>query len=851
MSFLKNKKRYAYASMAIALVLGNIPAGMKVNALTSQDVGLEKVGTDSDLKRTEFEDAVKHPDADRSFTSIKIEQPDEITNDATYKATAIANNTYRLVSSLSDFISAWRDGSITYIEVEKDLPNTTFTNGERPNGASVIVQGNGHTVDLGNNTLKLGQIKSETTTTFNNIELKEDLTVGTSQTVSTSLINANGGIGTKLTVNLHDFNVSQSTVDSKTKGPINVIYGIGARVVLSGENTFKIAGSITHKAGSVEVANNASVKLERNPSDLFIGEFNFEKLPSGSVSKFSGLKMGDGSTNDASQYASTGNAPNAQPVSGNAEMVKTGDYVTWKLLNFGYFTRIGGYDSPAFTFGQSNTIDIPKIINGNMMTSGYGKEVVFNAGTTLDITQKLSSDYSPIQNSAGAIRFISPKTLHFAIETPGSLVKAGKIYYATSGSAMYITNSVIEGWTGTNARPKSPNFSSTFRELKVLDNGARVDGSNRTDTNLFGATTREFQTVATGVGEIKINYIDQNGNKVGDANYPLTDNVNFVGQSYNLATKEYALNQMPAGYKWAIDEQVPASAKADAQSGGDSTNANDNGDAFGQAGYAIVPRKGETYEYNIYVYTEGNPNITYTYVDPWNGQEIKSDKVTVGSEAVGTDNVPAHVGNTIDWTSKFYTETNVPTGYLYVPSSLLPSTVTQPTTTEVKDTTTPSNTFIYVYDPNYKGSIELSTVPNMDFGNQLISPETRGSVYPATFTDDLTVNDDRRDIKDGWHLSVQQTVPLTSTDGKTVVKNSLFFRNVDGGGLVPLDTGSDLVVYDYKNQDTLGVKEVVKPTSNWNKKSDGEGFYLKDSGKFREENYSTVLTWTLGAGPSA
>ena len=76
-------------------------------------------------------------------------------------------------------------------------------------------------------------------------------------------------------------------------------------------------------------------------------------------------------------------------------------------------------------------------------------------------------------------------------------------------------------------------------------------------------------------------------------------------------------------------------------------------------------REGEIYTYNIYVYSESNPNTTYTYVDPWTGLSFKSDKVTVGSEKVG-NYVPAHVGNTIDWTNKLYTETNVPTGYVYV-----------------------------------------------------------------------------------------------------------------------------------------------------------------------------------------
>lgn len=259
--------------------------------------------------------------------------------------------------------------------------------------------------------------------------------------------------------------------------------------------------------------------------------------------------------------------------------------------------------------------------------------------------------------------------------------------------------------------------------------------------------------------------------------------------------------------------------------------------------------EGEIYTYNIYVYSESNPNTTYTYVDPWTGLSFKSDKVTVGSEKVG-NYVLAHVGNTIDWTNKLYTETNVPTGYVYVPSRLLPPTMSQPTTTEVKDAVTPSNTIIYVYDPSYKGSLTLSTVPNLDFGAQLISPENRGKLYPVTFSDDLTVTDDRRIVKDGWHLSVQQAAPLTSTDGKTVLRNAIFFREVDGGTLKPLEGGGDLAVYNYVSQAALGVQEIVKPTSNWNKKADGAGFYLKDNGKLKAGDYSTVLTWTLGAGPS-
>lgn len=859
MTFLKNKKHYVYASMAIAIVLSMVLVGTKANALVSPNVGYEKVGIDPDDKRADFEAAATHLDANKSFTSITINTPDEVKNDAIYKDTAIANNTYKAVSTLPDFMAAWRDGKVTYIEVLADLPNTSFSNGERPDGANLIIQGNGNKVDLGTGSLQLSKINTDTSITLNHVEMQENLPISKGDS-TIALIRTNGGIGTKLTVNLHDVNVSKGT-SSSTNGPVHGVYGVGARVVLSGNSTFEIAGSIARNVGSVEIANDAKVRLTRNALDLFTGEFVFDRLPSGSVSKVNGLRMGDRSINDASQYkgtgtstASGGDAANSQPVIGKFDIVQTGDEVTWYQNNFGYFIRSSSYDVGDYIFGQNNTIEIPKITNGNALTVGYGKQLIFNAGTVLSLMQAMNVSSSPIQTVGGSIRFISPKSLHIAVQTSNGGTKTGNVLLATSGSPLIITNSSIQAWNGSGSSGSSnPNFTETFRILEADDKGSKINGSGKRKADLFGKDkgTREFKTVALGVGEIKLNYIDQNGNNVGDTTYPLTDGVNFVGQSFNLVTKEFAIDKMPTGYKWAIDEQVyeKAGRGDQGQPGGDNTDADDNGDSFGQANFAIVPMQGETYTYNIYVYSESNPNTTYTYIDPWTGLSFKSDKVTVGSEKVG-NYVPAHVGNTIDWTNKLYTETNVPTGYVYVPSRLLPPTMSQPTTTEVKDAVTPSNTIIYVYDPSYKGSLTLSTVPNLDFGAQLISPENRGKLYPVTFSDDLTVTDDRRIVKDGWHLSVQQAAPLTSTDGKTVLRNAIFFREVDGGTLKPLEGGGDLAVYNYVSQAALGVQEIVKPTSNWNKKADGAGFYLKDNGKLKAGDYSTVLTWTLGAGPS-
>ncbi|MDD3016712.1 MAG: hypothetical protein PHR41_09525, partial [Lactococcus chungangensis] len=133
-------KRCLYASAAIAVILSGTVTQTTTQVLAAPINGTHNsVGLDPDTKRTDFEAAATHPDANKSKTSIKINTPDEVVNDAVHRNTAIANNTYKDVYSIAEFIEAWKDGSRTYIEVMTDLPNASFSNGERPNGASVIV----------------------------------------------------------------------------------------------------------------------------------------------------------------------------------------------------------------------------------------------------------------------------------------------------------------------------------------------------------------------------------------------------------------------------------------------------------------------------------------------------------------------------------------------------------------------------------------------------------------------------------------------------------------------------------------------------------------------------------------
>ncbi len=77
------------------------------------------------------------------------------------------------------------------------------------------------------------------------------------------------------------------------------------------------------------------------------------------------------------------------------------------------------------------------------------------------------------------------------------------------------------------------------------------------------------------------------------------------------------------------------------------------------------------YTYNIYVYGVANHSVQYQYVDVKTGQVISSEYMNAGTEASGTDRIPANYGNVIDWTNSYYTSTNLPPGYYYATGAVL------------------------------------------------------------------------------------------------------------------------------------------------------------------------------------
>ena len=135
-------------------------------------------------------------------------------------------------------INAWADGTVTYINITKDISCTGGTLGNRAAGASVVI--NGHTVDLGNQDFGLGTIPSTnpTTITLTNTKYQQGYAVNDGLY---GLVYATSGLG--LTVNVDKINLSASPANKNN--PIHVVYASYALVNFSGDNNFNISYEVT------------------------------------------------------------------------------------------------------------------------------------------------------------------------------------------------------------------------------------------------------------------------------------------------------------------------------------------------------------------------------------------------------------------------------------------------------------------------------------------------------------------------------------------------------------------------------------------------------------------------------
>ncbi|WP_317637113.1 DUF1542 domain-containing protein [Lactobacillus xylocopicola] len=631
------------------------------------------VGADPDSNRDDFNKDVDKP-AGSTPTSMNIATPDQITNPDKYKQKVVN------VADFNGLAAAWTDASVTYINITSDISYTGGTIGNRAAGASVVVNGNGHTIDLNRQTFSYVGVpySNLTTVTITNGKFQQGFPGNDGD--SSSLVYSSNGAGLKVNID----NVTLSSSTSNGYNPIHVLMANGSKITFSGNNVFNISNEVTRGVGMIDFANNGHVTMNRTSNDIRFSEFYMSYVaPQASVGYGNQITMGDGSSNTA--YTYNGTPANYPAMYNNINGVTVGDNVKWTQTGFQYFLNgtQGGNSVAQYKFGQNFNLSAPVTTQPNAIRLWGTQRAVFNAGTTFDINQRYNDSVIRV-NDSSSVTFISPKQLHLAIQDGnGNPVATGAGIISGAGTVS-LNNSNIKTWLGNNSQTNSTAGDNTakFAQMVVRNGQATVTDLNGTTavSNIVTPTTRELQTIAIPVGKVNVQYVDQNGKNVG---LPVELNLGsdaYIGKYLPLITSDVVVKNMPRGYMWALGNQIFPGAKADAQSGGDPTTEDDNGDSFGQAAVGLTPMEGDTYTYKVYVYGT-KQNVTYQYVDVNHKDRILTSPLSgqTGKEAIG-NLVPANYGNTIDWTDKYYTEDNVPAGYHYAKGA-----ASQPTTTKVSE----------------------------------------------------------------------------------------------------------------------------------------------------------------------
>ncbi|MGJ0868246.1 pectate lyase-like adhesive domain-containing protein [Enterococcus innesii] len=703
-SLIRAAQQYASAN--------NLIASFAITTQSGQIIKIN-VSADPDMGREEFEQAINDGNKTNSPSGVTVDVPDQVKNKDLYKQTAIANGTYAAVNDWATLKAAYGNSSITYIEVTANI--TAATNvATRDLGwreTSVIIDGNGFTVNMAGAAFNVGASSTVrgsifTITNINLIHWQSGTNSGDSGTGTADAVidsrSATGGYG------YWYFNIDNVTLEGRdgvsgtdtAYQPRRLLDAEDSQVTLSGKIVANVKQELM-QIGEVAIANGSHVELNRTAGTTGYSMFYYMAIRGNNASDTGfnhTFKVGDGATiigNELSTY----NSNNYPLVYYGFNSITVGDDVTWKqdgfqmLLDFSRYSGSQSNDRTA-TFGQNLQMTATRTVGSNSLNVTNRAIVTFNAGTVLDLQQWNANTVVNVDSGA-TIRFISPRALHLARLTSSGAVSAGRLI--TGSGTFVMNNSQISTWQGSSSQTAAPEGNRNLKFVEMTISGTTTTikdtAGNVTTSNIVDTSTRELATVAIAPGTVTVNYVDQYGNIIKTVDMPIDPDVNYIGEYLDLQTLEYANELMPDNYMWAIGTQVASSAKNDGQSGGDSTTDADNGDSYGQATVAIVPMENTNYTYNIYVYGVANNSVQYQYVDVKTGQVISSEYMNAGTEASGTDRIPANYGNVIDWTNSYYTSTNLPPGYYYATGAVLNGNV-QPGSTTVG--TGASLTTIYV-----------------------------------------------------------------------------------------------------------------------------------------------------------
>jgi hypothetical protein len=790
----------------------------------TQTAGSIDVATDPDGSRGTFNQTVENNTLAQTPTSITVPITDTVANDVVYKAQAIANNTYAAVATWADFMNAYNNNAISYIDLIGNVSagSTVYStanasnNPLTPRTASLIIQGNNNILDLGINvSLFVGTAPAGSQLTLNNVRLMQEHTQGSSSSGSLRSVIQTPYLQAQQNNGLWIFNLNNVTYAGTASATTNGQYGNPpARLVDMEDALVNLSGNITwfsdqelFTLGALHIANGTTINYTQSlgsdgDSAIYFMAWDHKNSPTDTGAAHD-IRIGDNTT-----MTFNGRVQGTMDRSVFYQdwlSMTVGDNVTWTQTAFtqlfnsasdkslyggnnGNFDTTnalyqsngyGNLNSKQVVFGQNLTMNIPSVSSSTINIASPWN-VTFNAGTTLNIKQTSNNPAFNLSNGA-QLTFISPKALSVSINNGA----AGNNFYNVSGAgtAFKLNNSSITYWNTANSNPATS--SMTFQQLAITSSGLSIKDAAGNDLNSglsnaqrLGVNTSSFQTTANPPGIITLEYVDINGVVIKTVQIPLSlANNNFIGQTINLLSQEYALSEIPENYMWAIGTQVLAAAAANAQSMGDPTSILDNGDSYGQANYAIVPPMGQNYTYLIYLYGLPNPGVHYQYLDVLTGNVVPTGSLQTGKEASGTSLSPANYGNTIDWTNSYYSSTNVPKGYVLASGELLGDNQ-QPNALTVGDGTMLAT--FYVYSPEESAAFseeaseaaseELSDSESLEVSEHLSESESED------LSDSLSESESDSESSSGSASEAQSNVISESSSESTSdsLSNSLF-----------------------------------------------------------------------------
>ncbi|WP_338348748.1 DUF1542 domain-containing protein [Fructobacillus evanidus] len=715
-----------------------------------------------------------------STTSVTVNVPDQVQNPNNYKKNPVDVSTY------SQFMQAWNDSKVDYINLTSDITKDGSSQQNRPSSTgSVIINGNGHTLDLGGDQLYMGTLgngSQNATLTLTNINLENGYSDSkTNNGINESFLYTDDG--SHLTINVNNVSLSASKLTGND--PAKFIYtGVNSALVFSGTNVLKNTNEIARGASNIQFANNSKLIQQRPQNDFGNSAFwLLNNAPAGNTGYGNSFTIGDGATLDMEHYNNyVGNNVCLIYEGSYLSGIKAGDNVSWTQNGFrGFFSSTAGASNGQFIFGKNFNLNIPSTDATGSITLMHlngSQSIVFNAGTQINIQTNHASDAIFWLEGSSTATFISPKSIHFARLNPDGTPGSPTTNFFYGGGPTIITNGTMQVWTGSDTASNKPNGNGQESFVKYTLTGSYGVGSNGTTTltradgttvtnpsDLSNGNIREMQTQSIGVGQVYVQYKDQYGNNVGSPVLVTLPSDAYIGQYIALTNNDIINKNMPSNYIWALGNQIPASAKNDAQSKGSPDTTVDNGDSSGQANIAVVPVKGTSYTYNVYVY--GVPEtVTYQYVDVNNANNVLTPKSTTTQPPV-----LANYGNVINWADSYYTSTTVPDGYSYMTGySGQPSTTTVGTTNNVVK--------IYV-----QGNWQTATESYQDLNGNTVTPNDQVTLTGRTGQVVTIPNGPATDYYALDHILVNGQIVTagsnyTMTNGNNVL--TYVYRSLDG-----------------------------------------------------------------------